>query len=119
MKSGREASRHSGGRFRRGTNNDLNYAYRRLAGCGAGRAVFRRQAAESHVSVNRSGFRSCRLASRADQENAGWKMPEMTKSRIYRLIGMRIREIKSASVDSKKRSEPVIFAGSAGRSAKE
>ncbi|MEN8515067.1 hypothetical protein [Burkholderia sp. RS02] len=39
MKSDREASSHSGGRFRRGTNNDLNYAYRRLAGCGAGRAV--------------------------------------------------------------------------------
>ncbi|GAU04815.1 hypothetical protein BSLA_02r2708 [Burkholderia stabilis] len=53
MKSGREASRHSGGRFRRGTSNDLNYAYRRLAGCRAGRAVLRGWKADSHVSRNR------------------------------------------------------------------
>uniref|UniRef100_UPI001CC431C3 hypothetical protein n=1 Tax=Burkholderia diffusa TaxID=488732 RepID=UPI001CC431C3 len=31
-KSGRRASNHSGGRRRRGTSNDLNYAYRRVSG---------------------------------------------------------------------------------------
>ncbi|WP_321782888.1 hypothetical protein [Burkholderia pyrrocinia] len=66
----------------------------RVAGPGA---PFPGRKADSPVSGNRSGFRSCLLASPANQANADFKIPEMEKSRIRMPIDRSIHAVKRVS----------------------
>ncbi|WP_423394793.1 hypothetical protein [Burkholderia sp. LMG 21824] len=51
------------------TRNDLNYAYRRLAGCRAGRFVPYEREFHSHASEIHSEFKSSRLITKAESGN--------------------------------------------------